>query len=470
MNDKNNLASSSPHEMEDFLQRLQASQEEQQLDQQMHDSSLDGFADFTGMDEDDAQSLFSFADTSETAGENDGSDTPALTSASSTTQNASPASGPSNAAPAPVLTRVALRNERRRKNIRRVIGIIVAIALVIVLGWAGVKVYRKVRSIQAANQQAQLEAQKAKRVTDYPGPGEGSVEFTVEKGQGSGEIGENLVKQGIVASVAAFDAAVVNADAAQKLQPGTFQLKYKMASKDVVAILVDPTKAEGMINVTASTRVSAVISAASQLMNLPQSDFQALLDSHGDGILPPEAKGSFEGWLQPDTYNPKDYSSAHDLFADMVKKRIAFLDENKVPTGDERENILIRASIIGGEVNREEYYGQVSRVIENRLKKNMPLGMDSTVAYGFGVDPHGLTQAMLQDESNPYNSRIQKGLPPTPINQPNLAMIDAAMNPTPGDWLYFVTVNLSTGETKFTADYSEFEKYSQEYQQWEANN
>jgi UPF0755 protein len=96
--------------------------------------------------------------------------------------------------------------------------------------------------------------------------------------------------------------------------------------------------------------------------------------------------------------------------------------------------------------------------------------MDSVVAYGNNVAPRQLTTKMLNDTSNPYNSRIKKGLPPTPINNPSNDTIAAAMNPADGDWLYFVTVNLDTGETKFTKSVSQFEKYSKEYAEWEKNN
>ena len=70
---------------------------------------------------------------------------------------------------------------------------------------------------------------------------------------------------------------------------------------------------------------------------------------------------------------------------------------------------------------------------------------------------------MLDDESNPYNTRIRKGLPPTPISNPGDDAIKAALHPEDGNWLYFVTVNLQTGETKFTDNEDTFNEYVQEY-------
>ena len=93
----------------------------------------------------------------------------------------------------------------------------------------------------------------------------------------------------------------------------------------------------------------------------------------------------------------------------------------------------------------------------------MPLGMDSTVAYGFGINGSQLTDEQLQDGSNPYNTRVNKGLTPTPISNPGDSAIQAAMNPPEGKWLYFVTTNLKTGETKFVETEDEFWKIRDEY-------
>ena len=134
-----------------------------------------------------------------------------------------------------------------------------------------------------------------------------------------------------------------------------------------------------------------------------------------------------------------------------------------VPTGSERERILNIASIAEAEVGSEKYYGQVARVILNRLDADMALGMDTTVAYGLGISASQLTDDQLGDDSNAYNTRIHKGLPPTPISNPGDGAITAAVNPPDGKWLYFVTTNLQTGETKFVETEDEFWQIRDEY-------
>ena len=147
----------------------------------------------------------------------------------------------------------------------------------------------------------------------------------------------------------------------------------------------------------------------------------------------------------------------------MVDARIRKLDEMGVPQGAERERMLIIASIVEAEVNSSDYYSKVSRVIYNRLDKDMTLGMDSTVAYGASINGMQLTNDQLQDTSNPYNTRVNRGLPPTPISNPGDDAIEAAMHPADGNWLYFVTTDLKTGETKFADTDEQFQQLVQEY-------
>jgi uncharacterized YceG family protein len=97
----------------------------------------------------------------------------------------------------------------------------------------------------------------------------------------------------------------------------------------------------------------------------------------------------------------------------------------------------------------------VARVVFNRLERGMPLQMDSTLNYGLNRFTAKATPADTRVES-PYNSYQRMGLPPTPIDNPGEAAMRAAINPTPGDWLYFVTVK--PGDTRFTANYEEHQR------------
>ena len=357
--------------------------------------------------------------------------------------------------PQPPKSRRDMRRRREQKRRRLYITIIAALVVVILIGVGGFSGVRALKRWKAAN-----EANSQSQIEDYTGPGDKEVTFTVESGQGAAEIAENLVKAKIVKSAAAFTSAV--SGAAATLYPGSYALKTHMKASDVVKILSDQSQAGGFAEIRAGERVSDVIANAAQASGIDVSEFQAIIDGGGSGILPEEAGGKFEGWLEPGSYNAQN-KSAEDIIKSMVDARIAKLDDLGVPTGSERERILIIASIAESEVGSDKYYGQVARVILNRIDSDMALGMDTTVAYGLGISASRLTDDQLNDDSNPYNTRIHKGLTPTPISNPGDDAIKASINPPEGKWMYFVTTNLQTGETKFVETEDEFWKIRDEY-------
>ena len=349
------------------------------------------------------------------------------------------------------------RSEAKKRKQRA--KIVLVILLIFVVGVVGCVGYRAVKSWHTAHD--------SEIVADWSGPGFGSVEFTVDTGEGAIAIAAKLVKANVVKSQAAFTSAVAANN--KILYPGVYLLKKHMAAIDVVNILSDQTKAGGFLDVRAGEHATDILQRASTLSGISLDKFKAVLADGVAGILPPEAHGNVEGWLEPGVYNVKSMKSAEDILAAMIKKRISKLDSLGIPKGDNREKALIIASIAEAEVNNREYYGKVVRVILNRLAKDMPLGMDSTVAYGAGVKPLKITQAMLDDAHNPYNTRIRKGLTPTPIGIAGDDALLATLKPQDGSWIYFVTTNLKTGETKFTDNEKEFLQFRDEYKRSNEN-
>ncbi len=123
------------------------------------------------------------------------------------------------------------------------------------------------------------------------------------------------------------------------------------------------------------------------------------------------------------------------------------------------------ASIIEREVNQEQYRAKVARVLYNRLTKGRKLELDSTVVYAENLKTNTTTPKDRQSRSR-YNTYRYKGLPPGPISAPGKAALQAAAQPEDGKWLYFVTVNFDTGETKFATTEAEFAVIKKEFQNW----
>lgn len=367
----------------------------------------------------------------------------------------------------PVHSRRELRERRRKRSKRRNLRVIFIVVFVVM----ALVVVFTVRSVASRRGTSPDSQQSTAEALDYYDSQEGEeVQFTVNSGEDASTIAQHLVQQDIVKTTEGFLHAVNAQNAGSKLQPGVFTLRKHMSSTSVVGVLIDTSAAQGILQVKSGETVSDVINAAAAASGIDVSQFQAIISAGGNSILPDEAGGSYEGWFEPGSYNVSDSSTtAQSVITQLVQARIAKLDELGIPEGQREEKINV-ASIIENEVNKDEYRGKVSRVIYNRLEQDMPLGMDSVVAYGNGVESSQLTDAMLNDPSNPYNDRVNKGLPPTPISNPGDASLSAAMSPEEGDWLYFCTVNLQTGETKFTASEDEFYQFRDEYKQWLAAN
>jgi UPF0755 protein len=169
--------------------------------------------------------------------------------------------------------------------------------------------------------------------------------------------------------------------------------------------------------------------------------------------LPPEAGGSPEGWLAPGTYDPGDQATALEVVQAMVDRRVAQLEERGVPR-DQWHGVLTAASVIETETYNQNEKPRVARVLTNRLDGGGPLQMDSIILYPVPED-RIFTTSEERASDQPYNSYRRGGLPPTPISAPDEASLDAFLAPPPGDWWFYVTIDLDTGETRYAAIFEE---------------
>jgi len=178
-------------------------------------------------------------------------------------------------------------------------------------------------------------------------------------------------------------------------------------------------------------------------------------------------RDSLEGFLFPASYEFTQKTTARELVADQLRafrQRFRGVDlayarsKNLTPY-----DILIIASMIEKETAVPGERRLVAAVIYNRLRNRMPLGIDATIRYGLDIPgTKSLTKAALRSPS-PYNTRIHKGLPPTPIANPGLASIRAAANPARGvDYLYYVRKPNSLSHY-FTANERDFLRKVCEY-------
>lgn len=181
--------------------------------------------------------------------------------------------------------------------------------------------------------------------------------------------------------------------------------------------------------------------------------------------LPNDARGNPEGYLFPATYPIGEKSTPESLLTFMVDTANKKFNGAPIAAGAQRNAMNVYqavtiASIVQAEAATKADMGKVARVIYNRLERGMPLQMDSTINYALNRSTLSTSEADTRLNS-PYNSYRRMGLPPTPIANPGEEAMRVAINPPPGDWLYFVTVK--PGDTRFTASYEEHQRNVAEF-------
>jgi UPF0755 protein len=311
---------------------------------------------------------------------------------------------------------------------------------------------------------------------DYPGPGHGQVLFQVQSGDTVTEIGRELKAQGVVASVEAFMNA---SDGKTGIQVGYYQLKKKMAAEDAFKILSNPHRiVTTAVTIPEGLRVADTVAILAAKTKYSAAQFETALQDTAALGLPPYAKGNPEGYLFPSTYGFGPKETPADMLKDMVDRWRQAADEDGLIAGAKAQGktpaeLMTIASLVQAE-GRGSDMPKIARVIYNRLDgpgdqggTNGLLQIDATVNYA--LDRKGVVAVTTDEAHNtqsPYNTYINPGLPPGPINSPGDEAIKAAVNPAEGPWYYYVTVNLRTGETKFATTYQEFLQYSAEYHQY----
>jgi UPF0755 protein len=297
-----------------------------------------------------------------------------------------------------------------------------------------------------------------------PGIATGEALVTIKSGDTGGPVSAALFEAGVTRTEDVFYDYLVAEAPATTFYPGVYQLQTKMTAEAALAALQDEAnKLDNTVSMAEGATIKSSLPEMAETMEIPLADFEA-------AVADPAAYGvqaqSLEGWLFPALYEFDPGVTATQVIQRMVDRTRESLAAAGVPAGDE-ERVLTIASIIQRE-GRTDDFAKVSRVIQNRLDIDMKLQMDSTAQYGYGSLHEGVVSSSAEalEDPNPWNTYVNTGLPVTPIASPNDAAIKAAMNPADGPWIYFVTIDLSTGETQFSETYEEHQAGIEKWRSW----
>lgn len=285
------------------------------------------------------------------------------------------------------------------------------------------------------------------------------VVIEIPMGATGSDIAQLLFTKGVVkSSLSYFRIAVANPQS-QKVSPGGHRLTLEISALQALEQLLDPTRIPNLLKIFEGAWKSEIVGSMGRYGFSKRE-----IDTSFKAIILPNGFTSAEGLLFPAQYSFPTGTTASQVAQAMVNR---FRSEK---TGQEILSatgaysplqLLTIASIVQAEADTANF-AKVSRVIRNRLEISMRLQMDSTVHYIRKSRGEIFLSTSSTLIKSPYNTYQRYGLPPTPIGNPGIAAMNAALHPAAGDWLYFITV--APGDTRFTASHDQFLEWKVLYQ------
>ena len=271
-------------------------------------------------------------------------------------------------------------------------------------------------------------------------PQSGSVVY-IEPGESFGSLTRRMTAEGVVDRPQLFKLMARITGADQRVRSGEYALPPGSSARTLLALLQSDATIRYQVTlpegITLARAVQLLHEAPALAATLTGADDPRLLQ-----LVAPHA--SADGFFLPETYQYQRGDTDLDVLLQAhqamreVLERLWHERAIGLPLEDSY-SALILASIIERETGAPQERGEIAGVFQRRLERGMRLQTDPTVIYGLGPLFDGnLTRAHLRDDSNPYNTYRHPGLPPGPICLPGAAALQAAVNPAPGNSLYFV--------------------------------
>ena len=290
--------------------------------------------------------------------------------------------------------------------------------------------------------------------------------FVVEKGEGVEQIGENLYEAELIKSKFYFKAYIWREKLEKSLQAGEYVLNPSLSIEKIAKVLSEgkTLNDELLIKIIEGWRIKEIdnyledkgIITGNEFSELTQKNYELRITNY-EFLDSKPRDASLEGFLFPDTYRIFKDATPDDIIKKMLDNFDSKLNDEMrkdiKKQGRTIYEVVIMASIIEKEVRGQEDMKIVSGIFWDRIKNGQALESCATLAYVLGVNKPQYTIEDTKVDS-PYNTYQNRGLPPSPINNPGLNAIKAAIYPTYTDYNYFLS-RPDTGETVFSKTYNE---------------
>lgn len=282
----------------------------------------------------------------------------------------------------------------------------------------------------------------------------------IESGESVKDIAAKLEEKELIKNANVFYLYIKYQDLGEDIIAGIFNLKRSMNVIEIAEQLTTIQQGEARITIQEGLRIRDIDEKLTEQGLIDEGEFITAVKNFSDWDQYPFLNKNnlelpLEGYIYPDTYflNPKDFQ-AEELITKALKNF-----QTKTINLQITPEIITMASIIENEVFGLEDRKIVSGIFWKRLENNWMLGADATLLYI--TDDRHISAADLKLES-PYNTRKNRGLPPGPISNPSLESIEAALNPTPSPYWFYLTT-LDTGEVIYAETNEEHNINRQKY-------
>lgn len=296
---------------------------------------------------------------------------------------------------------------------------------------------------------------------------EGSVSFVIEKGQSFRDISAHLSQESLIKSIFAFKMYSFITGNAQKFKPGTYEFSCAMTVPEIVSSFIEGKATDVMVTIPEGLTMKDADSLLAEKGIIQKGSLVALSpkDFVGDFSFLKNLN-SFEGFVFPDTYRFEKGTDPQVVLRTLLKN----FEEKIWPLISVRSDwyeTLITASLLEREVVTLEDKRVVAGIIKKRIEMNMPIQIDASIVYAkCNKQFLGCASLALQREDmsmiSPYNTYIHKGLPPSPISNPGVESVTAALSPQKTKYLYYIS-RADTKQTIFSSTLDEHNKNIQTY-------
>jgi UPF0755 protein len=267
------------------------------------------------------------------------------------------------------------------------------------------------------------------------------ITINIRQGDTANDVGSRLYAKGLIKSPAVFRFYLKQHGLDSQIKAGRIVMRENFTLPEIIGALVEGKSSETSVTIPEGWTAGQIADYLASMELTTADEFLRCLrtcEFTGDHL----PKGYFEGYLYPDTYfvDPASYSNKQfiqRLINNFESKLDGFPWGDLEKSGKTFEQIMIMASIVEREESDPEERPTVAGILWNRFDANVGLGADATVLYALGRTKGGLTYDDLRTDS-PYNTRKYAGLPPTPICNPGITSILAAISPAPTDYWYYL--------------------------------